>query len=489
MRSLPGFHILDQIHESEHSVVLRARRLDDDLPVVIKMLKEDYPPLTELARYRWEYELSKQYAKCAGLVRIIESRELANGPVLVVEDFGAESLKKLRAERAFTLEQVLDLGVRVSGALAELHEAGLIHKDLNPSNILWNPETGQVKLAALGIATPLTREAPEFQNPEVVEGNLTYISPEQTGRGGRSVDFRTDFYALGETLYELLTGRPPFESEDPAELIECHLGKDPVPPSALYPEIPQVVSRIVLKLMAKSPERRFQSAGGIKADLERCLSQLRETGKIEDFEIASRDFSTRLMITEKFFGRERELRQLTEAFEQACQGQSVLFLIAGFSGVGKTSLVRQLFPTLTVKRGFFLSGKFDRFGRSRPYKALLDALQQLVQYLMGESEQRLAAWKARILAALRPNAGVMTEMLPDLALLIGPQPAPVPLSHRESQNRFDLVFQNFLGTFGTPESPLVLFLDDLQWADPASLKLLQRLVGSGEGMSLLLLGA
>ena len=474
-KTLPGYRILEQIHESVHSFAYRACREEDQAPVVIKILKEEYPPIAEVVRYRREFELGSRFNGCPGVARVLDLQELEHRLAIVLEDFGAQSLKKLMEQHSFSLTEGLAIGIEITRALSLLHGRGVIHKDLTPANVLLNRVSGEVKISDFGLSTQLSRENPGFMNPGLMEGTLAYISPEQTGRVSHPVDFRSDFYTLGATLYHLLTGRLPFDCEDTLELVHRHLADTPPAADSLDPRIPPVVSRILAKLMAKSPEDRYQSAVGIQADLERCLEGMGEIGRVEDFPIASRDFNPRLSVPEKLFGREAAVAQLLQCFDRVSLGQGELLLVSGYSGIGKTALVRTLFPPITTRAGFFVSGKFDQLQRNLPYQAFLDAFAQLLHYLLSEPSARLQGWKDRLLQALGPNVGVMIEMLPGLARILGPQPSAAALPPAESQNRFNFVLRQFIGVFGVVGHPLVLFVDDLQWADSASLNLLEQL--------------
>ncbi|MEG4010470.1 AAA family ATPase, partial [Microcoleus sp. Pol1C5] len=345
----------------------------------------------------------------------------------------------------------------------------------------------QIKLIDFSIASLLPRETQEIQNPNILEGTLAYISPEQTGRMNRGIDYRTDFYSLGATFYELLTGKLPFECDDPMELVHCHIAKQP--PAINSQEIPQVISDIVIKLMAKNAEKRYQSALGLKYDLERCLQQYQETGKIETFELGTRDICDRFLIPEKLYGREREIQQLLEAFERVAEGNSEMMLVAGFSGIGKTVVVNEVQKPIVRQHGYFIKGKFDQFNRNIPFSAFVQAFRDLMTQLLSESDLQLQAWKTKILAALGDNGQVIIEVIPELERILGQQPPAPELSGMAAQNRFNLLFQKFISVFTTKEHPLVMFLDDLQWADSASLKLMQLLIGESQSSHLLLIGA
>ena len=361
--------------------------------------------------------------------------------------------------------------------------------DLNPSNIILNQNTGKLKLIDFGISTTLSREISTFRNPNVLEGTLAYISPEQTGRMNRAIDYRTDFYSLGVTFYELLTGQLPFPSNDVLELVHCHIAKQPTPPQELKPEIPAIISALLLKLMAKNAEERYLSAYRIKADLEDCLRQWQTKGQIDAFVIDQHNVSDQFQIPQKLYGREQEISTLLAAFERVSQGASEMMLVSGYSGIGKSVLIQEVYKPLTRQHGYFISGKFDQFQRNIPYASLIQAFRSLVQQLLTESEQEIQNWREKLQGELGENAQVIIEVIPEVELIIGPQP-PVPeLPPTELQNRFNFVFQKFIKIFSQPEHPLVIFLDDLQWADRASLELIQLLMTAADNKYLFLIGA
>ncbi|MGF2012236.1 AAA family ATPase, partial [Nostoc sp. DedVER01b] len=385
------------------------------------------------------------------------------------------------------------IAIALCNTLDILYRHRIIHKDIKPANILINPETKQVKLIDFSIASLLPRETQTLMNPNVLEGTLAYLSPEQTGRMNRGIDYRTDFYSLGVTFYELLTGVLPFKSNDPMELVHCHIAK--IPPvlgnrqQAIgdREEIPQVIAEIVMKLMAKNAEDRYQSALGIKFDLENCLTQLQKTGKIESFQIAKRDVCDRFIIPDKLYGRETEVETLLQAFERVSLGASEIILLAGFSGIGKTAVVNEVHKPIVRQRGYFIKGKFDQFQRNIPLSALVQAFRDLMGQLLTESYTHVQQWKSKILEAVGENGQVIIEVIPELEIIIGQQPLPPELSGNAAQIRFNLLFKNFTQVFTSVEHPLVIFLDDLQWADSASLKLMQLLMA--DTGHLLLIGA
>ena len=514
MIPIPGYQILAQIYESANSVVYRAIREQDNQSVILKVLKEEYPTPQELIRYKQEYEITCNL-NLDGVVKAYGLEPYQRSLVIILEDFGASSLKQLMNDsvgerHAFPLPQFLKLAIKTAEILGAIHTANIIHKDINPSNIVFNPETGIVKIIDFGISSQLTRENPiltrsPVKNPNVLEGTLAYMSPEQTGRMNRSLDYRTDFYSLGVTFYELLTGQLPFETTDALELVHCHIAKQPVPPHEFVgahrrAPIPKAVSDIVMKLMAKTAEERYQSAFGIKADLESCLTQLQSDGEISEFPLASSDISDKFQIPQKLYGREAEVEALLAAFERLTSppapllrgegsqtppfpsrqgggmgglGRVELMLVAGYSGIGKSALVAEVHKPITEKRGYFISGKFDQFQRNIPYSAVVSAFKQLVRQLLTECEIQLNQWREKLLTAFGPNGQVIIDVIPEVELIVGKQPAVPELGPTESQNRFNLVFQNFIRAFCTKEHPLVIFLDDLQWADSATLKLME----------------
>ena len=484
MLSIPGVAVQTLLYESTNSLVYRAIREADRQPVILKLLKESYPTPQELVRYRTEYRITKEL-KEAGVVQVYGLQKYQNTLVMFVEDFGGESLKIWMQQRQFSLKEFLVLAIAITEILDQIHAANIIHKDINPSNIVFNPGTGELKIIDFGISTQLTRETPTLKNPNVLEGTLAYMSPEQTGRMNRLLDYRTDFYSLGVTFYELLTYQLPFETIDALELVHCHIAKQPLLPSEVNCEIPQIISDIVMKLMAKTAEERYQNAFGIKADLEECLKQLINNRKIANFPLALQDISDKFQLPQKLYGREQEIDSLLGAFERVVD-KSELMLIAGYSGIGKSALVQELYKPITQKRGYFISGKFDQYQRNIPYSAVVSAFRELIKQLLTESEAQLNQWRQKLLEVLGINGQVIVDVIPEIELIINKQPSLIELGSTEAQNRFNLVFKDFIKVFTKPEHPLTIFIDDLQWADGASLKLMQLLMAySSPGLFLI----
>jgi serine/threonine protein kinase len=412
-------------------------REKDSLAVVIKLLASEYPSFNELLQFRNQYTISKNL-DILGIIYPLSLEAYGNGYILVMADTGGISLREYIKNSILSLEEFLAVAIQLSDILHDLHQNRVIHKDIKPANILIHPETKQVQLIDFSIASLLPKETQEIKSPNGLEGTLAYISPEQTGRMNRGIDYRSDFYSLGVTFYELLTGELPFISDDPMELVHCHIAKTPT--RGKREEIPQVLSDIVIKLMAKNAEDRYQNALGLRHDLETCLHQLKDTGKITYFAIGQRDLCDRFLIPEKLYGREVEVQMLLDAFDRVADGTSEMMLVAGFSGIGKTAVVNEVHKPITRQQGYFIKGKFDQFNRNIPFSAFVQALRDLMGQLLSESDTQLQTWKTKILAAVGDNGQVLIEVIPELEWVIGKQPIAPELSGSAAQNRFNIMF-------------------------------------------------
>ncbi|MEG4347986.1 serine/threonine-protein kinase PknK, partial [Microcoleus sp. A003_D6] len=492
--NVSGYQITEELYIGTRTLVYRGICIRDQQPVVIKLLRNEYPNFNELIQFRNQYTIAKNL-DFPNIVKPLALEAYNNSYALLMDDFGGVSLSSYRPMRtdasqpsqSLSLVEFLQIAIQLTDVLHYLYQNRVIHKDIKPANILINPETKQLKLIDFSISSLLPRETQEIQNPNILEGTLAYLSPEQTGRMNRGIDYRSDFYSLGVTFYELLTGTLPFIAADAMELVHCHLAKIPISVYEINPQIPLVLSEIISKLMAKNAEERYQSALGIKHDLEICLEQLQVTGNINYFELGQRDLSDRFTIPEKLYGRANEVQVLLNAFDRVAEGSSEMMLVAGFSGIGKTAIVNEVHKPIARQRGYFIKGKFDQFNRNIPLSAFVQALRDLMGQLLSESDAQLQAWKAKIFSALGDNGQVLIEVIPELELIIGQQPIATELSGSAAQNRFNLLFQKFIEVFTTAEHPLVVFLDDLQWADSASLQLLKLLMT--DNGYLLMLGA
>ena len=484
----PQYVPTETLHQGGCTTLLRALRADDRRPVVLKVIDPRRCRDRDLERLRHEYETGASLDLPA-IVRPLGLETYQGMPALVLEDSGGQPLDRTLGA-PMPVGSFLDLAVRIAGAVADLHERGVIHKDLKPANILVHPATSDVKLTDLGIATRLPREQQGARPPQLIEGSLPYMSPEQTGRMNRVLDSRSDLYSLGVTFYQMLTGRLPFEARDPLEWIHCHVAREPPSPSQLVPEVPEAIARIVMKLLAKMPDDRYQTANGLERDLVRCLGAWRRDGRLEPFALGENDVPDRLQIPQKLYGREEQAAALLAAFERvAGTGIPELVLVSGYSGIGKSSLVHELQKPIVRRQGLFVAGKFDQYKRDVPYSTIVQAFRELVLDILVEGEERVAGWRERLQAALGMNGQLIVDVIPQVELLVGRQPHVPEQPPAEAQNRFRMVFRRFIGVFTRKEHPLTLFVDDLQWADPASLALLQDLVTHPDMRSLLVVGA
>ena len=498
--SIPGYAIVERLSKGSRTEVYRALRREQSHSVVIKVLRHEHPSFEELVQFRNQYAITRHLDHPA-IVSPLALERCGNGYALVMPDEGFVSLSAYWRQRDHDVSAVLAIAIQLAEALHYLIGQRVIHKDIKPSNILIHPETGQIQLIDFSIASLLPKEQPQLANPNVLEGTLAYISPEQTGRMNRGIDYRTDFYSLGVTLFELLMGKLPFPTPDPMELVHCHMAHPVTFSQVSRPGSLAMVQAIVLKLMAKNAEDRYQSALGLKHDLEICLQQWEATGAITTFELGARDACDRFLIPEKLYGREKEVQTLLEAFERVSGNtrqnpkskirdpKSELMLVAGFSGIGKTAVVREVHKPITRQKGYFIQGKFDQFNRNVPFSAFVQAFRRLMEQLLGESDAVLATWKEKILDVVDASGQVILEVIPELERIIGKQPAVPELLGSAAQNRFNLLFGKFVRVFTTKDSPLVIFLDDLQWADSASLNLLKVLASESDAGYLLVVGA
>ncbi len=489
---LPGYKINQTIYESDKILIYKAENKKKQIPVILKCFKDNYPDSSKLIKYKQEYKITNTFKNKKNIITVYKLEKIKTNYILILEDFGGISLDIFLKEEKITIKEFLEVAIKIISALKEIHELNIIHKDINPSNIVYNSKTKEIKIIDFGISSTLQKEKPSFQNPNILEGTLAYISPEQTGRMNRQLDYRSDFYSLGATFYELLSKQLPFEKQEPLELIHSHIAQEPVPLNIINPNIPQILSDIVMKLLAKTPEERYQSAWGIKADLQTCLEKLDKQEKIASFQLASQDSSDSFQISQKLYGRENEIEILLRKFAQIKNQEnqsSVMILVSGYSGIGKSALVREIYQPITEAKGYFLEGKFEQYQRDIPYSGILQALKNLIEYLLVENKTNLEQWKKRLLTALGANAGVIIEVIPKLELVIGKVPKVSVLPPQEAENRFNITFKNFIKVFARSEHPLVIFLDDLQWADSASLRLMQQIMTNSESKHLLLIGA
>ncbi len=456
--------------------------------VLVALLTAEHPLPFALERLAHEHGL-KDDLDGAWAARPLEVVREHGRTMLVLEDHGGEPLAELIGA-PMEVERFLRLAIPLTWALRQVHERGLIHKDVKPAHILVDCAGGEVRLIGFGIASRLPRERQTLEPPETIAGTLAYMAPEQTGRMNRSIDSRSDLYSLGVTFYQMLTGSLPFIASDPMELVHCHIARRPTPPAERTGAVPPQLSRIVMKLLAKTAEERYQTAAGLERDLRRCLAAWEAERRIDDFPLGEGDIPDRLLIPETLYGREREVDALLAAFDRVVGGGTPeLVLVSGYSGIGKSSVVNELYKALVPPRGLFASGKFDQYRHDIPYATLTQAFQSLIRSLLAKSEADLASWRDALGEALGPNGKLMVDLVPELRLIIG-EPRPVlELAPQDAQRRFQLVLRRFIGVFARPEHPLALFLDDLQWLDAASLDLIEDLLTRSDLKHLMLIGA
>ncbi|MGB1274793.1 MAG: serine/threonine protein kinase, partial [Nannocystaceae bacterium] len=472
-QSFPGFRLLSLLHSGRRVQVFRAVDRNTDSRVILKALRSEHPPLRDIARLRHEFELLKLFdhdniVRARGFIR--------DGPrvALILEDFGGDSLRIHHCVNGVELDLFIWIALQVTVSIREVHRAGVLHKDIKPENIIVDLETQRLALTDFSIASNLSQERRLALSPDFLEGSLNYLSPEQTGRMNRPVDHRSDFYSLGVTFYELLTGTTPFRADEALEMVHAHIARQPVAPRELRPEIPKVLSSIVMRLLAKNAEDRYQSSRGLLADLRR-FAAAHKAGTVDDFELGEYDHSDRFSVSTALVGRESQLRSLSEAFERVCLGGNETALIGGPAGIGKSALVHELQRTLAARRGAFISGKFDALAHRSPYAALATALRELVLTLLGAPARVLKAWREAIAEAVGQNGQLLVEMIPELGVLLGPQPVVPTMPMAEAADRFQSVLRRFITALACEDHPLVIFLDDLQWADLATLKLIEDL--------------
>ena len=484
----PSRYVLETLWEDVEFVLSRGVQDGETSRVLVLAPASTQPSPGSLTRMEHAYSLRDELdpAWSARPLRLMRHRWR---PTLELEDPGGEPLARLMGQ-PWEITSFLRVSIGLATARVRLHKRGLIHKDVKPAHILVNAVTGAVWLIGFGIASRLPRERQAPEPPEVIAGTLAYMAPEQTGRMNRSVDSRSDLYALGVTFYEMLTGALPFTAADPMEWVHCHIARQPTPPGERANGTPGPLSAIVMKLLAKTALERYQTARGIAADLRRCQAEWEAHGRIDPFTPGAQDVPDRLLIPEKLYGREREIEALLASFDRVvANGIPELVLVSGYSGIGKSSVVHELHKVLVPPRGLFASGKFDQYKRDIPYATLAQAFQGLVRSLLGRSEAELGRWRAALSEVLGPNGQLIVDLVPELELVIGPQPPVVDLPPQDAKNRFQMVFRRFIGVFARQDHPLALFLDDLQWLDTATLEILEHLVTHSEVRHLLLVGA
>ena len=497
-------NVFETLRRDEEFVLYRGRNIDDASRILLLSPATVSPGPIILRRLENEYSLKGELDPAWSARPMALARHM-DRTVLTLEDPGGLPLDQSLG-RPLDLRFSLRLAISLFNAIGHLHRRGIVHKDIKPANLLANSETGQVWLTGFGIASRLPRERKAPDPPEFLEGTLGYMAPEQTGRMNRSIDSRSDFYSIGVTLYQMLTGSLPFTASDPMEWVHCHIARKPAPPSERLENVPVTVSAITMKLLAKTAEERYQTAAAVESDLRRCLEMVGTSSgssgaprtnrssslpePIASFPLGECDTPDRLLIPEKLYGRASETEILLAAFDRVVAGgMPELVLVCGYSGIGKSSVVNELQKMLVLRRGLFGAGKFDQYKRDIPYATLAQAFQGLIRFLLSRSEAELQNWRCAFLDALGANGRLIVDLVPELKLIIGEQPPLPVLPPQEVQGRFQMVFRRFIGVFARPEHPLALFLDDLQWLDAATLDLIEDLLTLADVKHLLLIGA
>lgn len=488
---IANYTSLDLIYEGRHSLIFKGMQILPKRPVVIKVLNHDYPTPQQLGKFKHEYEITVKLNKALPdkIIEPLDLISIQNTLGIVLEDYGAISLDHFIRQHPLDFASFLQIAINLSQILGQIHQEGILHKDINPSNILINAQDHRIKMIDFGISTQLSFENYQVQSVNAIEGTLYYISPEQTGRMNRVVDYRSDYYSLGMTFYEMASGQRAFQGQDSLELLYSHLAKTPLAPHEVNPAIPESLSDMIMKLLKKTPEERYQSSFGLTEDLKQCLEYFRQQQTIPHFKISQKDISLQFHISEKLYGRDQEIQSLIQAFKNVADGQSNLILVSGEAGVGKSALIHEVNKPIAAHHGYYTYGKCDQFKKNEPYDCLIQALQRLIQQILTEPNHRLTKWKNILQKAVGINGKIITDLVPLAKVLLGPQPPIEESSQNESQNRFKIVFLDFMQALTNEGHAIAFFLDDLQWIDYASLELLTKLLMDADTHHFFLIGA
>jgi predicted ATPase/class 3 adenylate cyclase len=482
------YKISSQFQSDSRYITYRVKQENNGVPVLLKLPKSSYPSAQALKKLEQEFTILKR-SDHPNIIRAQRMEPYENSIAMVLENIKGNSLSELIEKGGCSLADFFSIAIPLTDAVRALHHQHTVHKSISPSNILIDPDNGQPKLTGFSLATELSREALLPNSREVMDTDLGYISPEQTGRINKPLDYRSDLYSLGAVFYALLTGRSPFVSNDPMEMIHSHIARQAKSPHEIKPGIPEIISLISLRLLAKSADERYQSASGLMHDLERCRDQFISQSYIDNFKLGEVDIHDQFRIPDKLYGRSDELERLLQSYKRAAKGTSEIVLIAGYSGVGKSRLVSEVKKAISQENGYFISGKFDQFKRDIPLSSLLAAFRELILQILSESDDEIAAWKKKIIQSVGANGKIITDVIPEAELLMGPQ-QPVPeLPPTEANNRFNRVFSRFVKVFANNDHPLCIFLDDLQWIDSATRQWIETQFTDEESSHFILIGA
>lgn len=478
------------VYESPKTIVLTAKRIIDNVSMVVKLFKDEYPSSSKIAAIKREFEITSLFNSNPHIVQSVLFEKISRNYVIVFKYLTGQSLGNyLNKKKLFENKEFLAIAIKIAIALGEIHKSHIVHNDINPANIIYDIANNQITIIDFGLAVSIPKEWTQVTNPNELQGTLPYISPEQTGRMNRGVDYRSDFYSLGVTFYQMITGQLPFSSTDSMELIHSHIAIIPKSPTEIIPSIPNTISSIIMKLMSKNAEDRYQSMTGLIHDLKYSLEQLETQKNLSFFKLGSKDISNYFQISEKLYGRSNEVEALLNAYDRVVKGKVELFLVTGPSGIGKSAIIQEIYKPIVKKSGYYASGKFEQFKHNIPYSALTQAFNKLISQILTESEDKISFYKKIILDSLGEQAQIIIDIIPKLALIIGDQPPVIELGPAETLNRFIQVFQNFITSLATEKHPITLFLDDLQWADIPSLNLIEILLSSFNCRYLLIIGA
>ncbi|MEO5650497.1 MAG: serine/threonine-protein kinase PknK, partial [Ginsengibacter sp.] len=483
-----GYKISTTLQSDAHYITCHAVEESDGKSIIVKLLKNPYPTSHALSRFRNEYEILNK-ARHPNIVNALRMEPYQNSIAIILEDVQGCLLREYTDHKPVDFSTFFSIAIPLVDAIKFLHQNHIIHKNINPSNIIIETLTSQPKLSGFTIADELSREAQQPNSRELSLADLSYISPEQTARMNRTIDNRTDIYSLGIVFYELLTGSTPFFAGDPMEIIHSHIAKQPKPANKVRKDIPGVLSNILSRLLSKSADDRYQSAAGLLDDLRQCSGEYETTSTISNFNLGATDIYDQIRIPDKLYGRTDELNQLLAYYNNAAKGGSEVALVSGYSGVGKSRLVSEVKKLVYQEKGYFISGKFDQFKRDVPLRSLLQAMSELIRLILAENDERMLEWKEKLVEALSPNGKIITDVIPEVELLIGPQPTVSELPPMEANNRFNIIFSRFVKTFTKPEHPLCIFLDDLQWIDSATRQWIETQLTLEELNSFMLIGA
>ena len=482
-----GYTQLKSLHKNEQNEIILANRIADDQKVILKQSVLHSDNIIKVSKLGQEYDILKELDH-AGIPKVYDFLFDDNTVAIVQEYIEGNNMRKQIFKKKLTYAEVFDAALQLADVLSYIHEKGIIHKDINPGNIMITRES-KLKLLDFGISSNLYSETSEILNVDKIEGTLVYISPEQTGHTAYSVSHSSDFYSFGILLYELLAGKPPFDSIDPLEIIHFHLSRKPISLSSVIPDLPKGFDQVIFKLTEKNPDDRYQSAAGLKADLETIKKHFVSNEPLDNFKAGLHDVTRQYKQSQKLYGRENEIGELLGYYKNLSQLKSMLVLVAGYSGVGKSALIRHVKFPIVQSRGTFISGKFDQFKKDIPYYAFIEAIKEFIKHLLTEPEEKINEWKHRISLILGDNARLITDVIPQLSKIVENQPAVPKLQPAEQETRFNMVILDFIYAFSSSESPLVVFLDDLQWTDLPSLNLVKRILENPREDRILIIGS